>query len=105
VSEADSIPFEVRDDLPPPPTAEEEALLARSERNGAAPDAAAAGLRTRGVLLDRVRPLRWLWAKRVPMGLPSIVIGEEGVGKGTFVAWFIARATCGELEGDCMANR
>jgi hypothetical protein len=34
------------------------------------------------------------------MGLPSLIIGEEGIGKGTFTAWTIARATRGGLEGD-----
>jgi hypothetical protein len=34
------------------------------------------------------------------MGLPSLIIGEEGVGKGTMAAWVIARATRGGLEGD-----
>jgi hypothetical protein len=65
-------------------------------------DAAAevGALRTRGVRIERVRPLRWLWARRIPMGLPSLIVGEEGVGKGTFVSWLIARATRGELEGD-----
>jgi hypothetical protein len=58
------------------------------------------GLRTRGVILERVRPIRWLWARRIPMGLPSLIVGEEGVGKGTFTAWLVARATCGQLEGD-----
>ena len=57
-------------------------------------------LRTRGVLWERVQPVRWLWARRIPLGLPSLLVGEEGVGKGTLTAWIIARATCGELEGD-----
>lgn len=58
------------------------------------------GLRTRGVIWDRIRPVRWLWERRIPLGLPSLLVGEEGVGKGTFACWLIARATCGELEGD-----
>ncbi len=57
-------------------------------------------LRTRGVLMERVRPIRWLWRRRIPLGLPSVVVGEEGVGKGTVMAWLIARATRGELDGD-----
>jgi hypothetical protein len=75
-------------------------------RNGSAPGkaeadgAAPAGLRTRGVLIERVCPLRWLWARRIPCGVPSILVGEEGTGKGTLAAWVIARATRGELDGD-----
>ncbi|MGH2964410.1 MAG: AAA family ATPase [Solirubrobacterales bacterium] len=60
----------------------------------------AVGLRTRGVLMERVRPIRWLWKRRIPCGLPSLVVGEEGVGKGTVMAWLVARASRGELEGD-----
>lgn len=58
------------------------------------------GLRTRGVLMERVRPIRWLWRRRIPCGLPSLIVGEEGIGKGTVAAWLVARATRGELEGD-----
>jgi AAA domain len=57
-------------------------------------------LRTRGVVLERVRPLRWIWSRRIPLGLPSLLVGEESVGKGTLAAWIIARATRGELDGD-----
>jgi AAA domain len=60
----------------------------------------ASGLRTRGVIYERVRPVRWLWTRRIPCGLPSLLVGEEGVGKGTAVAWLVAKATCGQLEGD-----
>jgi hypothetical protein len=58
------------------------------------------GLRTRGVIVERVRPVRWLWARRIPFGLPSLLVGVEGIGKGTLAAWLIAKATRGELEGD-----
>jgi len=68
--------------------------------NGANPEDQPPPLRTRGVIWERIRPLRWLWARRIPLGLPSLLVGEEGVGKGTLAAWIIARTTCGELEGD-----
>jgi hypothetical protein len=57
-------------------------------------------VRTRGVDLERVRPLRWLWERRIPMGLLSLLVGEESIGKGTFAAWLMARATRGDLAGD-----
>jgi hypothetical protein len=60
----------------------------------------APALRTRGVDLERVRPIRWAWARRIPIGFPSLVVGEEGIGKGTFASWVIARATEGTLDGD-----
>jgi hypothetical protein len=57
-------------------------------------------LRTRGVDMERVRPITWAWERRIPNGYPSLIVGEEGIGKGTAAAWIIARATRGELEGD-----
>lgn len=82
------------------------ALAARLEKdsNGAAP--AEEGepqepiLRTRGVDLSRVRPIRWTWRRRLPRGFLSLIVGEEGGGKSTLAAWIAARATCGQLEGD-----
>jgi hypothetical protein len=61
---------------------------------------AAHGLRTRGVIWDRVRPVRWLWRKRIPSGLLSLIVGVEDIGKGTLASWIIANATRGELDGD-----
>ena len=58
------------------------------------------GLRTRGVDWERVRPVSWLWNRRIPCGLLSLVVGVEDVGKGTLLAWLVARATRGELDGD-----
>lgn len=58
------------------------------------------GLRIRGVIEERIRPIRWLWQRRIPLGLPSLVVGEESIGKGTVMAWIVARATRGELDGD-----
>jgi AAA domain len=69
-----------------------------SSENGATAEVGA--LRTRGVKLERVRPLSWLWARRIPRGLPSLLIAEEGTGKGTLASWILARTTRGELEGD-----
>lgn len=57
-------------------------------------------LRTRGVILERVGPLLRLWSRRVPIGVLSLLIAEEGTGKGTVASWMIAKATRGELDGD-----
>ena len=108
-TEAEAIPFGDDKPLPPPvsePSESQSDAASKSPANGQVAQAAASdeesrrGLRTRGVLLERVRPVRWLWARRIPMGLPSILVGEEGVGKGTAAAWLVARATRGELGGD-----
>ncbi len=58
------------------------------------------GLRTRCVIWERVRPVRWLWQNRIPCGLPSLIVGEESIGKGALTCWIAAKATCGELDGD-----
>jgi hypothetical protein len=80
---------------PTPPRGSPEVDAPEPSRNGTAP-----GLRTRQVDMQRVRPMRWLWTRRIPTGVPSLIVGEEGVGKGTLAAWIIARATRGELDGD-----
>jgi hypothetical protein len=60
---------------------------------------AGAGLRIRGADLSRVRPIDWLWAKRLPIGYLCLLLGAEGIGKGVLIAWLIARLTRGELAG------
>lgn len=57
-------------------------------------------LRTRAADLARVRPITWAWDRRLPLGYLSLLLGAEGVGKGTVAAWLIARLTRGELAGD-----
>jgi len=69
--------------------------------NGTRPVAATvAPLRTRRVDLARVRPTRWAWERRVPFGYLALLLGAEGIGKGTALAWLTARLTRGELPGD-----
>jgi hypothetical protein len=68
------------------------------------PEEEAPSLRTRGVDFDRVRPVRWGWKRRFPLGYLSLMVGVEGGGKGTLAAWIAARATCGELEGDLLGT-
>ncbi len=47
-----------------------------------------------------VESLRWLWRNRILLGFINVVVGEEGVGKGNFVAWLVAQVTRGKLPGD-----
>jgi hypothetical protein len=58
------------------------------------------GLTVRSADLGRARPPRWAWLDRVVLDGLSLIIGDEGVGKGTLAAWLIARITRGELVGD-----
>ena len=60
----------------------------------------AGGLAVRGADLSRVRPVRWLWDRRLLLGYLCLILGAEGMGKGTVAAWLIARLTRGELPGD-----
>jgi len=50
--------------------------------------------------LDRAEPPRWAWQDRIVLGYLGLLIGDEGVGKGTLTAWILARLTRGELPGD-----
>jgi hypothetical protein len=57
-------------------------------------------LQPRTVDLERVKPFRWAWDQRLLIGYLNLIVGDEGVGKGTFLAWLIARLTRGQLAGD-----
>jgi hypothetical protein len=50
--------------------------------------------------LTRVRPFRWAWRYWLLMGMLNLIVGPEGAGKGTLIAYLIARLSRGELEGD-----
>jgi AAA domain len=50
--------------------------------------------------LERSQPPRWAWEERVVRGYLNLLLGNEGIGKGTVIAWLIARLTRGELPGD-----
>ena len=42
---------------------------------------------------------RWVWPDRIPVGSTTTLVADGGTGKGTLVAWLIARLTKGELPG------
>jgi hypothetical protein len=50
--------------------------------------------------LSKSAPPRFAWQDRLVLGYLNLLIGNEGVGKGTLMAWVIARLTRGELPGD-----
>ena len=50
--------------------------------------------------LSRAAPPRWAWEHRIVLGYLNLLLGNEGVGKGTLIAWLIARLTRGEIPGD-----
>ncbi len=51
-----------------------------------------------------IKAVNWLWDRRVPRGNMSILVGEEGFGKSTFLCWLAARLSKGELPGDCLGR-
>jgi AAA domain len=48
---------------------------------------------------EDAEPITWLWRHWLPLATTALLIGEEEVGKGVWVAWLIARISRGELEG------
>jgi AAA domain len=54
---------------------------------------------TRGADLSKARPPRWAWRNRIVLGSLNLLLGNEGVGKGTLIAWMIGQLTQGELPG------
>ncbi len=50
--------------------------------------------------LSSVQPIRFAWERRIPVGALTLLVGEEGSGKGCLLAWMVARLTRGELPGD-----
>jgi hypothetical protein len=61
-------------------------------------------LATRGPDWSAVKPIRWLWEGRVPTGMCSAWIGEEGVGKGTAFSWLAVQVMRGTLAGDYLGQ-
>lgn len=58
------------------------------------------GLTVRAADLTLSKPPRWAWDDRLVLGYLNLLLGNEGVGKGTLVAWLIGRLTHGTLPGD-----
>ncbi len=73
----------------------------QATQNGAGnADGATGGLTVRAADLSRSQPPRWAWEQRIVRGYLNLLLGNEGVGKSTAIAWVIARLTRGELPGD-----
>jgi AAA domain len=47
----------------------------------------------------RARPAEWLWNDRIYLGGFNVLLGREGVGKGTMAAWMISQLALGRLPG------
>jgi hypothetical protein len=55
---------------------------------------------TRPLKLSELVPVKFAWSDRLVRGVLNVPYGEEGIGKGTILAWIIAALTRGELAGD-----
>jgi len=51
-----------------------------------------------------IKAVDWLWDRRVPRGNLTVLVGEEGFGKSTFLCWLAARLSRGELPGDSLGQ-
>jgi hypothetical protein len=63
------------------------------------------GLTVRKANIERAKPFEWAWDQRILISYMNILMGEEGIGKGTLVAWILARITRGELPGNLTKPR
>lgn len=46
-----------------------------------------------------VKPVQWAWHNRIVKDSLNLVLGKEGIGKGTLMAYLLSRWTGGKLEG------
>jgi hypothetical protein len=53
---------------------------------------------------NKMMPIKWAWQDRVPLARLSLLVGEEGLGKGVLGAYLIARWTRGELPGGLLGE-
>lgn len=58
------------------------------------------GLVVKQADLSRALPPKWAWSQRLILSYLNLLIGNEGIGKGTLMAWIIARLSRGHLPGD-----
>lgn len=47
----------------------------------------------------KIRPVHWLWQDRIPLGMPFLIAGREGIGKSTVGYQVAADTTRGVLPG------
>ena len=57
------------------------------------------GLTVHSLNTGDAQPIEWLWKGRMVRGGLNLIVGDEGVGKSTFIAWLLARITRGKLNG------
>jgi hypothetical protein len=55
--------------------------------------------------MKQATPVKWVWRDRIVLGMSNLMMGEEGIGKGTLTAWVIAGVTRGALPGDLQGQK
>jgi hypothetical protein len=58
------------------------------------------GITYRKATIRDSRPFEFAWENRILLGYVNLLVGVEGIGKGTLVAWMLAHLTRGTLAGD-----
>ncbi|MGO8904165.1 MAG: AAA family ATPase [Solirubrobacteraceae bacterium] len=57
-------------------------------------------LMRRAADMSLAQPVQWAWQDRIALEVLTLLVGQEGAGKGTLTPWIIARITRGKLPGD-----
>ncbi len=85
-------------EYPAPPAAEVAGLVSHLKQEQTRPASS-----MKRVKFDpaRAKPPEWLWDERMYLGGFNILIGREGIGKGTLMSWVVARLALGKLPGQC----
>lgn len=51
-----------------------------------------------------VKPIEWAWHNRIVKDSLNLILGKEGIGKGTLMAYLLSRWTLGKVEGSMLAH-
>lgn len=62
------------------------------------------GITYRKATIRDSRPFEFAWENRILLGYVNLLVGIEGIGKGTLVAWSLAHLTRGTLAGDLLGG-
>lgn len=54
--------------------------------------------------IHKARPIKWVWSGLLVRDNLNLVIGNEGIGKGTMMAWVLAGLTKGRLPGSMWSS-
>jgi hypothetical protein len=64
----------------------------------------ASGITIRKSSISDSQPFEFAWENRILIDYINLLVGEEGIGKGTLVAWILAQLTVGKLPGNLLGD-